>query len=97
MSDWKLHAADEDNLFSQYKCGLVAGQRVMLRRELVCRDHTGEPSGEIHPAGEIWTVLPGLISDPVLWLRQPDGARHTWDDDVAQVAEWFQVVESEGA
>ena len=97
MSEWKLQTPDKDNLFSQYKCGLVAGQQVALRKELVIRNHMGEPTGDIHPAGEIWLVLPGLKSDPVLWFRRPDGERHTWDDDAACVAEWFRVVETNDA
>ena len=93
MSDWKLHTPDNDNLFSQYKCGLVAGQRVALRKDLIIHDHMNEPTGDSHPAGEIWWVLPGLKSDPVLWFLQPDGNRHTWDDDKTCVTEWFRVVD----
>ena len=97
MAEWTFHAPDEDNLFSHYKCGLVAGQRVALRKELIIRDHLGEPTGKTHPVGEIWQVLSGLKSDPVLWFRMPDGERCTWDDDPEDVAEWFDVVESSNA
>ena len=97
MSEFKLHTPDEENLFSQYKCGLIAGQRVALRKDLIVRNHKGEPTGMVNPAGEIWLVLPGLKSDPVLWFRRPDGERHTWDDDAASVAEWFQVVQPKDA
>lgn len=97
MSDWKLHFPTEDNLFQKYNCGLVAGQTVALRKELSIRDHQGNPTGKVHPKGETWVVLPGIKSDPVLWFRRPDGKRHTWDDDVESVQEWFEVVENRPA
>ena len=87
---WKLHIPTDDNLFVEYKCGLKAGQRVALKKDLVVRDHLGMPTETI-PKGEIWDVLPGMYSDPVLWFRTPNGERHTWDDDAAEVAEWFEI------
>ncbi|MCD0462027.1 hypothetical protein [Roseiconus lacunae] len=93
MTNLKLHVPTDDNLITVYKCGLVAGQSVALRKQLVVHDHRGEPTGRIHPEGEVWGVLPGLESDPVLWLREPDGSRHTWDDD-ASVHEWFTLVDT---
>ena len=73
-----------------YACGLRAGERVELRRPLHIHDHTGAPTGKVYPAGEVWTVLSGSKDDPgVVWFRQADGERHTWDDDAAQIDEWF--------
>jgi hypothetical protein len=67
---------------TQYRCGARAGDRVRLRREMVVRDHKGKPTKEVHPAGEVWTVLRGTSEEPpVIWLRQPDGKSHTWSDD----------------
>lgn len=90
--EWNLRIATEDNVFLEYRCGLVAGQYVALRKELIIRNHHGVATGKVHPKGEIWRVLPGIRSDPVLWFREPDGTRGTWDDDPAAVAEWFEVV-----
>lgn len=91
MTDLKLHLPTGDNLFSDYKCGLQAGQQVALRKDLVITDHNGKPTGKVHRQGEVWLVLAGIRSDPVLWFRQPDGERCTWDDDPVSVAEWFTV------
>ena len=94
MAEWKLHVPSEDNLFLNYKCGLVAGQRVALRKDLVICNHRDDPTGKIYPKGDVWLVLPGITSDPVLWFRQKDGNRHTWDDDFDSVQEWFEVIDS---
>ncbi len=91
MSEWKTHTPDLDNLFSQYQCGLVAGQQLALRKDLGIFNHMGDPTGEVHLAGEIWQVLPGVKSDTVRWFRRPDGERHIWDDDTASIAEWFRI------
>lgn len=92
MPECKLHLPTEGNVFFEYKCGLVAGQFVALRKDLEIRDHRDKPTGVVHPKGEVWQVLPGLHSDPVLWFRQPNGERRTWDDDAGEVAEWFELV-----
>jgi hypothetical protein len=91
MSEWKLHIPNRTNRISEYKCGLVAGQRVRLKKDIIksCR---GVPTGKIYPAGEEWIVLPGIKTDPVLWFRQADGERHTWDDDKASIDEWFERI-----
>jgi hypothetical protein len=92
MSDWKLHIPAEDNQITQYKCGLVAGQRVRLKKDLVVTTHDGISTGTVHRAGEEGLVLPGIVTDPVLWFRQPDGDRCTWDDNTASVDEWFEKI-----
>ncbi|QNN24641.1 hypothetical protein HED60_20980 [Planctomycetales bacterium ZRK34] len=94
MDNWQLHVPSGDNQFSTYACGLKAGQRVALKKDLIIRDHQGVPTGEIHPEGEVWVVLRGVRSDPVLWFDCPDGERCSWDDDINSVQEWFEVVES---
>ena len=93
MSEWELHVPDEYNQITRYKCGLVAGQHVRLKKELVVRDHQGVPTGDVHPIGEEWLVLVGITTDPVLWFRQPDGERCTWDDEADSVEEWFEPIE----
>jgi hypothetical protein len=90
MSEWKLHIPDESNRITRYKCRLVAGQRVRLRKDLVITTFEGEPTGIVYRAGEEWVVLTGITSDPVLWFRQANGQRHTWDDEAASVDEWFE-------
>lgn len=65
-----------------YPCGLRAGERLRLRRVLFVRDHEGRATGRVHVAGEIWTVAPGAAHEPsIVWLAEPDGSPHTWDDD----------------
>jgi hypothetical protein len=73
-----------------YKCGLVAGQRVRLKKELPIVNHLGKVT-EVQSAGEVWEVLSMSRLDPVVWLRQPDGERHTWDDS-DEIFEFFEVV-----
>ena len=92
MSEWQLHIPSDDNRITHYQCGLVAGQRVRLKNYLVITSDDG-PTGEVRPAGEVWTVLTGITSDPVLWFRQADGERCTWDDEAASVDEWFERLE----
>jgi hypothetical protein len=92
MAEWRLHIPTEDNVFFEYKCGLIAGQFVKLRKDLAIHNHEGEPTGEIYQKGEVWQVLPGVLSDPVVWFGCPDGHRHTWDDEAAIVSGWFEVV-----
>ena len=92
MSEWKLHGYTKGNTFAHYKCGLVAGERVRLKKDLVVNYLDGVPIGTVHPRGEEWVVLAGMKSDPVLWFRRPDGERCTWDDDSAEVEEWFEKI-----
>ena len=94
MPEWTLHTPISENQFHAYRCGLVAGQRVKLRKDLVVLDHENKPSGKTHRKGDEWIVLPGILADPVLWFRQSDGARCTWDDDAGSVEEWFDVVDA---
>ncbi len=50
-----------------------------------------------HLPGEIWAVLSGSAEPPVdVWLRQPDGARHTWSDD-DDFWIWFERVTDNAA
>jgi len=92
MSDLKLHIPTESNLITHYKCGLIAGQRVRLKKDLIVKTWEGIPTGAVHPCGEEWIVLTGITSDPVLWFRQPDGERCTWSDDAIEVEEWFEKI-----
>ena len=47
---WKFVSPDQMSLRS-YRCGVAAGQRLRLKRDLAVRYHTGEPTGEVHPSG----------------------------------------------
>ena len=86
---WKLSGSYP---VTQYACGVKAGQRVRLRRSVVLRDHKGTPLGRRFKAGEIWQVLPSSAEPPVvIWLRRPDGERHTWDDD-ASFLDYFEPI-----
>jgi len=71
----------------EYPCGLKAGDELELLRRLEIEDHDGRVTKH-HEPGEIWIVLSGVVSEPdVIWLRQPDGERHTWDETIF---EWFK-------
>ena len=90
--EWKL--ITEYNV-ENYKCGLKAGDLIRVKHDIVVRDHNDKPTGDIHKAGEIWTVLYGAEEDPgVVWLRQPDGERHTWDD-TESIFDTFEKVTTE--
>jgi hypothetical protein len=66
-----------------YACGVRAGDRLRLKRDLAILDHEGRPSGQVIPAGSIWRVLPGNPEQPdVVWLQEPGGNPHTWDEDL---------------
>mgnify|MGYP000909002248 CR=1 FL=1 len=86
--EWRLVTKYD---LTRYPCGAKSGERVRLRRELVIRHHTGEPTGEVHAPGEVWTVLRGVADDPdTVWLREPNGDSHTWDN--VSFWEWFERV-----
>jgi hypothetical protein len=88
-SEWKLI---DDYPIKTYSCGLIAGQKVKLKKDIVVEDHAGKVTGIVHKAGEIWEVLSGSKEPPiVVWLRQPDGNRHTWGDDPS-IFEHFEVI-----
>jgi len=72
-----------------YACGLNAGDQVRLIEALPIEDSDGEETQRLEPGG-VWTVLTGSSQDPeALWLRQPDGELHSWDDS----PEIFQMFE----
>ena len=87
--NWKLVS---EFPVTTYRCGARAGEPVRLRRELAIRDHNGRLTGKFHPVGETWTVVLGAAEEPrVLWLRQADGAPHTWDD-TDEFWDWFERI-----
>ncbi|HLH55689.1 MAG TPA: hypothetical protein VKY92_18965 [Verrucomicrobiae bacterium] len=95
MSEWKLHVETELNRLTRYRCGLEAGQRVRLKKDLVVTRGDGIATGKVRRQGEEWVVLAGITTDPVLWFRQPGqpgGERCTWDDDLASMTEWFEIL-----
>jgi hypothetical protein len=86
---WQLVTADA---VTEYKCGARVGERVRLRKDVVVIDHRGKPTGEVHHAGEIWSVTKGSAVPPLdIWLREPNGSAHTWDDD-ADFWNWFERI-----
>ena len=87
-NDWKLINHD----LQEYPSGIRAGDRVRVRRDIVIRDASGQPTGDVHRAGEIWTVDIGVAAEPdIVWFRHPDGERHTWDYDQS-FQETFEVL-----
>jgi hypothetical protein len=91
--EWKLVGPD-DMVLQQYPCGVMAGEGLRLRRDIVVQDHKGQPTGEVHREGGIWNILTGNPSEPnTVWLRQPDGHMHTWTSD--DLLEWFERLPNE--
>ena len=84
MTDDEYRAVDpDDHTLNEYPCGVRAGDRLALKKNLELQDHAGNPRGEVIPAGSIWIVLAGLPAEPnVVWLQEPSGLSHTWDEDV---------------
>lgn len=65
----------------EYRCGLKSGDKLILLKDLVVKNHKGAPTGAVHKAGSTWVVLNGSSHDPgTIRLRQPDGKLHFWDD-----------------
>ncbi len=78
-NDWEFVDAGGD--LTHYNCGLSAGDKITLLEDLAMRTN-GKLNGKVVVAGEIWVVLPGNRRDPgIVWLRDPTGSRHTWDDE----------------
>lgn len=85
--EWSLHKGGDLNA---YRIAIRPGDRVRLKKSLTISDHNGEPTGEMHPVGEVWTVLRGCAREPdVIWLREPNGNSHTWSDD--DFFNWFEI------
>ena len=77
MTDDTYSAAVHDVV--TYQCGLTAGDALILKRDLEVRDHRGRRTGRLRKRGEVWRVEKGSSLEPeVVWLIEPDGARHTW-------------------
>jgi hypothetical protein len=90
VEEWKFIS---EYPIKEYKCGLKAGDKIKIRKDIIVRDYKGNPTGKIYPQGEIWSVLPGAKEkEIVVWLLQADGERHTWNDDNT-IYENFEVVE----
>jgi len=81
MSDAQ-HKLSNEYPVTEYQCGLKAGDRVKLIRDIIIKDDYGLPTGIVYAQGEIWAVQPGAQNEPVVvWFRRADGKLHTWDDD----------------
>jgi hypothetical protein len=78
QSDWKLVSTYGGSV---YLCGLMPGDLITLRRQLAITDSNGFHIGSIEP-GLPWVVLTSVENEKgILWLREPSGERHTWDDN----------------
>ena len=82
----------------RYKCGLAPGTKLRLTKPLETRRMDGTAIATDIP-GLIWQVLaPGyeMVSqewnDAIVWLREPNGRDHTWDDDET-IFEYFEVIQ----
>lgn len=87
MSDDQYRPMPDHHLM-EYPCGLKEGDKLELLRRIEVQDHEGNATDESHEPGEVWIVLSGVVSEPnVIWLCQPDGEQHTWDETIF---EWFK-------
>ena len=76
-----------------YRCGLKAGDRVRLKKDIEIKNHDDLPTGKKFKKGDVWTVIPGSKEGRIdVWFRQSDGQPHTWDDDSQSITEWFEVL-----
>lgn len=88
---WKL--INLGGPLESYPCGLKMGDCLILRRTLTMTTN-GKPTGEVFAAGSTWLVLAGFDAEPhVIWLRNPAGTKHTWDD--TSIWESFDKVQDE--
>ena len=63
-----------------YRCGLKAGDNLLVKKDIVVtQGEERRPTREVQRRGEIWEVCRG--TEGIVWLRQPNGEMHTWDDD----------------
>jgi hypothetical protein len=81
----------------KYRCGLSTGNRLMLKKPLQIVQVDGTPVST-HLPGLEWLVLaPGfdLVSESyaesVVWLREPEGYDHTWNDD-GSIFDFFEII-----
>lgn len=66
--------------------GVRPGDRLRLLRGFMVRDYKGRPTGKRHRRGELWTVLPDSCRFyNAIWLAEPDGSLHTWDDSLLKI------------
>lgn len=73
-----------------YKRGLKAEDELRLKEDLPITD-SRQREVKAHLQGEIWQVLRGTPG--VVWLQQPSGKMHTWDDDHS-IYETFELIAS---
>lgn len=74
-----------------YDCGLKTGEKLRLKVPIPLEDERGRVIRTI-PKDSVWTVLSGSFQDPgCLWLEEPGGDNHSWDDDKS-LFEVFQRV-----
>ena len=86
---WQLHTTRTSDC---YRCGLKPGDRITLIGDLDIIDSEGNRV-DIIAADLVWLVIDGSPSDPgIVWLVDPTGSRHTWDDDPAIFDSFRRVI-----
>ena len=77
MTKWKFIAKTTR---VKYPAGIRAGQFLLLKSTIRICDHKGVLTGKRYNRGGTWIVLTGVRDNPnLIFLRAPDGAKHTWD------------------
>lgn len=69
------------------RCGLKSGDRISLKKSLQITNHRNEVTDVIE-RGVPWEVIGPEYEDGIVWLRDPRGELHTWDDDKS-IFEYF--------
>ena len=76
----------------KYSCGLSAGDRVRLRKDIIDTNNLDAPILPSLKMDQIWEVIPGSDVPPiVVWFRRTDGERHT-GDDAASIFEYVELL-----
>ena len=74
-----------DHTLTEYPCGVRAGDHLRLKQDLPLLDDDGNHTRGNIPAGSVWLVVAGLPHEPdVVWLQEPSGNSHIWDETVLE-------------
>lgn len=78
---WKFISAPRKRMLMEYNCGLKVGDKIKLKKDIKITSSDAEVTGIIRVSDGVWTVIAGDKNSPeTVWLREPSGDIHTWDD-----------------
>ena len=74
----------------RYGCGLLAGERIRVKRQALAEPASGDETQIAYPVDEVMEVLLGSDLDPgTVLLERTNGETISWDDD-ASIFETFE-------